>query len=87
MILILISTTANAQLPTLEMAPGDGNPTGNGQILSTQIRLRNSTNNPSGTTISIFTPALNATYTLKNFEYNNYYETTQLSTRQNVNIG
>ena len=85
----LLSQSITAQIgPALEMAPGDGNPTGNGPVLSTAIRLRNNTNNATnGTTFATYNPALIATYTLKDFEYPNFYTTAQRSTRQAVNIG
>ncbi|MEO8774146.1 MAG: hypothetical protein ABI371_07450 [Gelidibacter sp.] len=84
----LMSPSISAQVgPALVMAPGDGNPTGNGPVLTTAITLRNNTNNATnGTTFATYTPALIATYTLTNFEYPNFYTTTQFSTRQAVNI-
>lgn len=82
------SITAFAQTAALEMAPGNGNPTGNGPTLSTVIRLRNNTNNATnGNTFSTFTPAVTATYTLTNFEFPQYYAATDLITRESVVMG
>lgn len=59
-----------AQNPALEMAAGDGNPTGNGPVTSTTIQFRNNTNNPAGNTFATYTPAVTVDATLTNQQYN-----------------
>lgn len=59
--------------PDLEFASvsGDGNPTGNGPVMSTQISFNVNTNNPNGDTYELYSPSLKATFALSNQQYNN----------------
>ena len=62
----LISGFVFSQSPNLEFgtATGDGNPTGNGPILSTTINFVKNTNNPSLNNFITYSPTLSATFTL-----------------------
>ena len=53
----------------LEFASGDGNPTGIGPVVSTTIRFRHNTDNPTGNTFATYTPPLTVTATLSNDQY------------------
>ncbi|RZJ94770.1 MAG: hypothetical protein EOO60_02265, partial [Hymenobacter sp.] len=56
--------------PTLEFAPGAGNPTSNGPTVANQvITFQNNTNNPTGNTFVGFTPTTQATFSLSNQRY------------------
>ncbi|HEX8505773.1 MAG TPA: hypothetical protein VF630_10415, partial [Hymenobacter sp.] len=62
--------TASGQTPTLEFAPGAGNPTGNGATTADQvITLQNNTDNPTGTTFVAYTPTTTVTFALSNQQY------------------
>ncbi|STC98341.1 DUF6923 family protein [Chryseobacterium carnipullorum] len=71
--MILSSLVSKAQSPSLEMTAGDGNPTANvtNVVNSTVIRLRNNTDNPTGSTYATYAnpTALNVTYTISNDQY------------------
>ena len=62
--------TAQAQTPSLEFAPGAGNPTGNGPVNIAQvITFQNNTDNPTANTLAPTTPAVTATVSLSNQVY------------------
>jgi uncharacterized repeat protein (TIGR01451 family) len=59
-----------AQTPTLEFAPGAGNPTGNGPVNTDQvITFQNNTNNPTASTFAPYAPAVTATFSLSNQQF------------------
>jgi hypothetical protein len=61
---------AQAQTPTLEFAPGVGNPTGTGPVNTDQvITFQNNTDNPTNNTFAPYTPAVTATFSLSNQQY------------------
>lgn len=69
-VLSLIKTKAQTN-PSLEMAVGAGNPTGNGPVLTTAVNFQKNTDNSStgGTVFTTYTPALSATYTISNSRF------------------
>ncbi|MEI3790623.1 MULTISPECIES: DUF6923 family protein [unclassified Chryseobacterium] len=73
LIVVLSTVCSKAQSPSLEMAAGDSNPTTNvtNVVGSTVIRLRNNTDNPTGSTYATYAnpSALNVTYTMSNQQY------------------
>lgn len=85
---LIFSIIVFAQTATLEMAPGDNNPTGNSLALSNVIRVRKNTNNPTnGNTFATFPPALTASFTLTNFEYGDYYTAAESATHTIIALG
>ncbi|MGK6341155.1 DUF6923 family protein [Chryseobacterium sp. DT-3] len=73
LIVILSTVCLKAQSPSLEMTAGDSNPTANvtNVVGSTVIRLRNNTDNPTGSTYATYAnpTAFNVTYTMSNQQY------------------
>lgn len=74
LLVALLSTVySKAQSPSLEMTAGDSNPTANvtDVVGTTVIRLRNNTDNPTGSTYATYAnpTALNVSYTLSNQQY------------------
>ncbi|WP_421944018.1 hypothetical protein [Pedobacter sp.] len=71
MMVMLFSATESLAQNTLEFAKitGDGNPTGNGPVISTTVNFLQNTNNPSGNTFASYSPALSATITFTNQQY------------------
>lgn len=63
------ATTAQAQA-TLEFAPGAGNTTANGPAVASQpVTFQNNATNPATNTMSAYSPALTATFSLSNQQY------------------
>lgn len=59
--------------PDLEFTAvsGDGNPTGNGPVMSTQVNFNVNTNNPNGDSYILYSPQLKVSFTLSNLQYSN----------------
>lgn len=66
----LSGTAALAQTPTLEFAPGAGNPTTNGPTADGQlITFQNNLTNPSTSAMTAYSPAFNTTFALSNQQF------------------
>lgn len=59
--------------PNLEFATvsGDGNPTGNGPVTSATINFIKNTDNPTGTSFTLYQPTLSASFTISNQTFSN----------------
>jgi hypothetical protein len=63
-------TTALAQTPTLEFAPGAGNTTASGPSAASQVvTFQNNTTNPSSNTMTGYSPTTTTTFSLSNQQY------------------
>jgi hypothetical protein len=83
---LLNGAAALAQTPTLEFAPGAGNPTTDGPSIADQvITFQNNANNPSSSTMSAYSPAITATFALSNQRYS--LPTNRISTGTAVAFG
>ncbi len=61
---------AQAQTPTLEFAPGAGNPIDNGPVITDQvITLQNNTDNPAANTFVAYAPTTTVRFALSNQAY------------------
>jgi hypothetical protein len=66
----LSATAALAQTPTLEFAPGAGNPTASGPVAASQlITFQNNFTNPSTNAMSAYSPAITTTFSLSNQQF------------------
>jgi len=66
----LSGTAALAQTPTLEYAPGAGNPTANGPSAAGQlITFQNNLTNPATNAMSAYSPAITTTFSLSNQQF------------------
>lgn len=83
---LLNGAAALAQTPTLEFAPGAGNPTTSGPSVDDQvITFQNNTTNPTSNTMAAYSPAVTTTFNLSNQQYS--LPTTRISTGTGVAFG
>jgi len=66
----LSGTAALAQTPTLEFAPGAGNPTANGPTAASQlITFQNNATNPATNAMTAYSPEVTTTFALSNQQF------------------
>lgn len=67
---LFFTVSISAQIPTLEMYAGAGNPTGSGPSTAAQtITLQKNTSNPSGNTIGSYSPLVTVRYSISNQQF------------------